>query len=235
MTWDEETAEWWVGEVSSDPAYREVVVPLLVDVLEPAAGMQCLDLGCGEGGVMRALAQRGVRPIGCDAAPALAERASSAGPVVVARLPDLSWLAAASLDAAYAVLVLEHLADHAALFEAAARVVRPGGALAVVSNHPAFTAPESAPVLDPEDGEVLWRWGGYLGGGASEVPAGGGTIVFHHRSMGDLLGAAAAAGWCLERLVEVGVGEHLAESDPLLALQRDIPRLAGLRWRRAEP
>jgi hypothetical protein len=28
-------AGWWVAEVDDDPAYRQVVLPLLLDVLEP--------------------------------------------------------------------------------------------------------------------------------------------------------------------------------------------------------
>jgi SAM-dependent methyltransferase len=166
--------------------------------------------------------------------PALASRAASAGPVVVARLPDLSWLADRSVDGAYAVLVLEHLAELTETLAEAARVVRPGGVLAVVINHPAYTAPGSAPVLDPSDGEVLWRWGPYLEEGCSEVPAGDDAVTFHHRPMGSLLSAAAGAGWCLLRMIEVGVEETQAAADPLLGAQRHIPRLLAARWLRTQ-
>jgi hypothetical protein len=102
--------------------------------------------------------------------------------------------------------------------------------LALVANHPAYTAPGSGPLVDPDDGEVLWRWGPYMEAGCSEEPAGAGTVVFHHRSLSRLLTEAAAAGWCLERLVEHGVGERRAAADPLLAAQRQIPRLLAARW-----
>lgn len=232
MTWGEDLAAWWLDEVVSDPAYREVVVPLALGVIAPRAGERYLDLGCGEGQVMRVVARSGALVIGCDGSPALAKRAAAAGPVVVGRLPDLSWVADGSLDGAYAVLVVEHLAGFGDLLRAAARAVRPGGMLAVVANHPAYTAPGSAPVLDPEDGEILWRWGPYLEEGSSGVPAGRGSVTFHHRPLGHLLSAAADAGWCLERLVEHGVGEAQAASDPLLSAQRHIPRLLAARWRR---
>lgn len=235
MTWDDRLAGWWLGEVASDPAYREVVVPALLELLDPEPGSRYLDLGCGEGQAMRAVAASGGRPVGCDASPTLAALAASAGPVAVARLPDLSWVAPASLDGAYAVLVLEHLEDHRAVFEAAAGAVRPGGCLVVVSNHPVYTSPGSVPVFDPADDEVLWRWGSYLESGATEVPAGELSITFHHRPLGSLLSAAAATGWRLERLVEHGVGEQQAAGDALLARQRHIPRLMGVRWRRDAP
>jgi len=79
----------------------------------------------------------------------------------------------------------------------------------------------------------LWRWGPYLSAGSSREPAGEGSVVFHHRPMGELLTAAADAGWSLQRMVEHGVGERRAAADPLLARQRHIPRILGVRWRRS--
>ena len=228
--WDDGLADWWVEEVSSDPVYAEEVVPLALAVLEPVRGGRYLELGCGEGEVMRALASQGARALGCDLSERLARRAAGAGPVVVCCLPDLGWVRPGSLDGALAVLVVEHLMDAGALFAAARRAVRPGGVLALVANHPAYTAPGSGPLLDPEDGEVLWRWGPYMEEGSSAEPAGQGTVTFHHRSLARLLTAAAAAGWCLERVVEHGVGERRAAADPLLAAQRQIPRLLAARW-----
>ncbi|OFW55044.1 MAG: hypothetical protein A2V75_02870 [Actinobacteria bacterium RBG_16_70_17] len=228
--WDDALADWWVGEVAADPVYAGEVVPLALGVLDPVPGRLYLELGCGEGEVMRAVAGRGARVLGCDLSERLARRAAAAGPVAVCRLPDLSWVRAGSLDGACAVLVLEHLEEPEPLFAEAARIVRPGGVLALVSNHPAYTAPGSGPLVDPEDGEVLWRWGPYMEEGSSEEPAGEGSVVFHHRSLGVLLTAAASAGWCLERLVEHGVGEERAAEDSLLAAQRQIPRLLAVRW-----
>jgi SAM-dependent methyltransferase len=221
IPWDDALADWWVEEVASDPVYAEEVVPLALATLGPVPGYLYLELGCGEGEVMRALAARGARVLGCDLSERLVRRAGRAGPVAVCRLPDLSWLRPGALDGALAVLVVEHLADAGALFAAAA---------GVVANHPAFTAPGSGPLIDPDDGEVLWRWGPYMEEGSSQEPAGTGAVTFHHRSLGALLTAAAAAGWCLENLVEHGVGERRATEDPLLAAQRQIPRLLAVRW-----
>jgi SAM-dependent methyltransferase len=228
--WDDSVADWWVGEVAADPVYAQEVVPLAVGALEPTTGRLYLELGCGEGEVMRAVAARGARIVGCDLSERLARRAAAAGPVAVCRLPDLAWVRDGVLDGACAVLVLEHLEDPWPLFAEAARIVRPGGVLALVANHPAYTAPGSGPLVDTADGEVLWRWGPYMEEGSSDEPAGPGSVTFHHRSLGVLLSAAARAGWCLERLVEHGVGEQRAAEDPLLAAQRQIPRLLAVRW-----
>jgi SAM-dependent methyltransferase len=184
---------------------------------------------------MERAAATGARVIGCDVSRALAALARRRGPVAVARLPDLSWVRPGSLDGAYAVLVFEHLADLRGLMGAAASAVRQGGSLVAVLNHPVITSPGSGPFLDPGDGEALWRWGPYLHTGSSHEPAGAQTVEFHHRPLGELLSAAAEAGWCLQRLVEVGVGEARADRDPLLGVQRQIPRLLGLRWTKHVP
>ena len=231
-SWGDGLSDWWVDEVRSDPAYRDAVVPLLLEVLDPRPGERYLDLGCGEGSVLGAVAAAGSRPVGCDLSPRLAALAAAHAPALVCRLPDLSWVAPEALDGAYAVLVLEHLPEVDAVFSAVAGAVRRGGRLAVVANHPVYTAPGSAPVIDPDDGEMLWRWGDYFGTGFTVEPAGDTEITFHHRSLQDLLNAAAAAGWALESLQERPMAEDRAAADPLLAAQRGLPRLLGVGWRR---
>jgi SAM-dependent methyltransferase len=151
--------------------------------------------------------------------------------VVADRLPGLASLGDGSFDGAYLSLVLEHLPDERAVFSGLARVVRPGGVLVVVMNHPAWTAPESSPVLD-EDGEPLWRPGRYFGRGWTDLPSGPGIQRFHHRTIADLLTAAASSGWELRRVVEQGVDPIQVERYPVLTGQEHIPRLLGVRWMR---
>ncbi len=221
--WDR-LAGWWRAEVAADPAYGGQVLPLLAEALAPEGGSRYLDLGCGEGQGMRAI---GGRVVGCDLSHDLLRSARAAGPVVRCRLPDgLACFRSGAFDGAYAVLVLEHLDDLGGFFAAARRVVRYQGTLAVVANHPTFLAPGAGPLVDPTDGEVLWRWGAYLRSGTTQEPAGDRTVTFHHRPLGHLLTAAGRAGWSLRWLAE-----RPAESDdPLLAAQRHVPRLLAARW-----
>lgn len=221
--WSDRLAGWWLDEVAGDPSYREEVDPLLGAVIGDER-TRLLDIGCGDG---RLLGRFGPT-VGIDASPALVERARTRGEAMVADAGALPF-DDGSFSGVYAVLVLEHLADPAPLLAEAARVVAPGGWLALVVNHPAYTAPGSAPIVDPFDGEVLWRWGSYLDRGWSDEPAGGDLVRFHHRPLGELLSLIAAAGWALERLEERPVG---VSSDPLLALQANVPRLLAGRWRR---
>jgi SAM-dependent methyltransferase len=180
---------------------------------------------------MRGLAGSAVPLVGVDASAELAARASATAPVVRAQLPALDWLAGDVLGGVYAVLMIEHIEDLAALFGAAYRAVRPGGVMVVVANHPVFTAEGSAPITGFADGEVLWRWGSYFSSHPVPTDIGGATVTFHHRQLGELLTVAAAAGWVLEKLIERPLGRETLAGMPGYEGQEGFPRLAGFRWR----
>jgi len=167
---------------------------------------------------MRELTRRGSRVHGVDLNVDLAASTpkSVVGDAVALPFRDRSY------ETVYAVLVLEHIANYVSFFFETARVALTGGVLALVANHPFWTAPDSTPITDA-DGEVLWRPGDYFSTGVTTVPIGAGRVEFHHRSLGAILDAAADAGWSLERLIEQPHHEYVA--------QAGIPRLLACRWR----
>ncbi len=186
--------------------------------------------GAATAGSWRAVGGPGAVPIGCDLNVEFFVEPTPSGPVVACRLPDLGWIRPAAVDGAYASLVAEHLPDLAPFLAGLAEAVTEGGPLVLVVNHPLFTAPESGPIVDPTDGEVFWRWGTYLEEGFTEEPAGDGRVTFYHRPLANILNSAAAAGWSLTRVVELGVSPE--SDDALLASQSHVPRLLGVRWTR---
>jgi SAM-dependent methyltransferase len=227
VDWDQ-LAGWWQREVFDDPSYRQDVLPMLDRLLGGAPG-PILDLGCGEGTATGRVAASGRVALGCDGSEALLLVARSRVPVARCRLPDLSWVRSGSLGSAFSVYVLDLIEDAAAFFEETARVVRVGGVLAVIINHPVFTAPGSGPFLD-EDGEVMWRWGRYFAEGPSPTLAGSTPIEMQHRPLSVLLDLAAAAGWSLDRLEERGLGDETIAAEPGYVGQESIPRFLGARW-----
>ena len=168
---------------------------------------------------MRSLGALGASVDGLDLSHELAVRA---GRAFVGELPRIA-VRDDSYDGVYCVLTLEHVVDHQTFFEETLRVVKGGGVLALVVNHPVWTAPDASPITD-QFGEVLWRPGEYFSSGSTEMSAGTGSVVFHHRSMAELLNSAARAGWSLELMEEQ---PHHEFTD-----QAGIPRLMGVRWRR---
>jgi SAM-dependent methyltransferase len=224
--WDD-IARWWNEEAGNDPAYKHDVNPLLLSLMPEDHGLT-IDLGCGEGQGMRLV---GRATIGVDLSHELARTARKVGPVVVADLPDLSYLKSGVVDAVYSVYLVDLIEDHQAFFRNTARVVGDGGALVVIINHPVYTAPGAGPLMDP-DGEILWRWGTYFSHGSSQEPAGGREIRYFHRPLGDLVTAAADEGWALCRMVERGLSEATVAELPGYVGQETVPRLLGIVWRR---
>ena len=170
--------------------------------------------------------------VGVDLSQRLLTEASAHGPCVRYRLPDLSCFVNDAFDTAVSIYLLDLIADESGFFSEVSRVVRPGGALVIVINHPVCTAPGSAPIGD-SDGEVLWRWGNYHARGSSFEVGGGRNLEFFHRPVDALLNAAAKAGWLLEQIDERPLSEATIERLPEYVGQEAVPRLLGVRWRNA--
>ena len=230
MTWVE-LGDWWLEELASDPAYSGEIAPFVIDLLSPRRPNLYLDVGCGEGRLLAALAGANIDVLGCDTNIRLLRLARRHAPVLREHLPELRSIRHSSIDGAFASLVLEHLADESSFFRSLARVVRPAGLLVLVMNHPIWTAPGSSPIEDGS-GEILWRPGGYFGRGYSDEPAGRRKVRFYHRTMAALLTEASMAGWDLERIEERGISPEQIAHFPEYEGQEHIPRLVGARWLR---
>jgi SAM-dependent methyltransferase len=224
--WDD-IAGWWVDAVGDDPTQSEEPLSLLSELIDGTGG-RTIDLGCGEGQAMRLL---GSSVIGTDLSHDLLKMAVPAGPVVQARLPDMSWIREGSFDRAISDGLIDQIPDHATFFANVANIVRTQGHLVIVMNHPVATAPNSDQLVDPE-GEILWRWGDYLTRGVSAQPAGDRIVELFHRPLGELLTAAGQAGWTLIQMIEQGPSDRTIECFPEYRGQESIPSLLGLVWTR---
>jgi 2-polyprenyl-6-hydroxyphenyl methylase/3-demethylubiquinone-9 3-methyltransferase len=139
---------WWDPKGSSRPLHE--LNPLRLQYVERIAGaggrqiaaMRALDVGCGGGILSEALARTGAEVLGIDLAPAVLEVASlhalEAGVAVSYRgisVEDLAREQPRSFDIITCMEMLEHVPDPAAIVQALAALLRPGGDIVVSTLH----------------------------------------------------------------------------------------------------
>ncbi len=133
--------------------------------LRLASGSTVLDLACGTGDFCRELGKSGIRPIGVDLSFGMLAAARTDAPLLQAdilRLPVPN----ASVDGATCGFALRNLVELEAFFVELARVVRPGGRIALLE-----VAEPKNPVLRAGHrayfGKVVPRIGALLSDGAA--------------------------------------------------------------------
>ncbi len=206
-SWDEH-AEWWQREFTdgADPEYVEQIIPLALRYLKGAG--RIIDIGTGEGQIARAAASElGAEVIGVDLSKVQIEEARrrGGGPEYQVARADALPVAGSSMDAAVACLVLEHLDDLPSALSEAARVLRPGGRLLLLLNHPLLQTPGSALIVDHmvEPPETYWRLGPYLPGTVSVDEVQKDVFVrFVHRPLSTYVNGLVEAGLDLVRMEE---------------------------------
>lgn len=114
--------------------------PEVVRLLGDLRGRRVLDVGCGSGTLTESLVEQGAVVTGSDRSAAMVELARERlGDRAELDVVDLSAplpYADASFDDVVACLVLHYLEDWSAPLAELRRVLRPGGRMVVVVNHP---------------------------------------------------------------------------------------------------
>src|ERR1700758_3746906 len=156
MTFDEYERVRWAGRAA---AYQRSFGPLcaypasaLLDAALVTGGCLVLDAGTGPGPVAALAVGRGAQVVAVDAEASMLEVVRRQGPAATVRqaiLPDLPFPDGA-FDAAVGNFVINHLGDPPAGVAELARVVRPGGRIAVT------IWPDPEPPLDRPPLQQLW-------------------------------------------------------------------------------
>lgn len=204
-----ENAAAWTDAVRGNriESRRRVTDGAVLTAVRALAPRTVVDLGCGEGWLVRALAAEGIRAIGVDAIPELIGRARDAGPGDY-RVLSYAEIAAGGLavraDAAICNFSLLGHEDVEALVRAVPGLLVPGGTLIVQTLHP----PTAGAVRPYADG---WREGSWAGCG----PGFGTPAPWYFRTLESWRRLFADAGF---GAVDTRVTRHPDSREPLSVL-----------------
>jgi ubiquinone/menaquinone biosynthesis C-methylase UbiE len=138
--WDAQADEWarFARDPRGDRTNLEFNLPRFLELVPPA-GRATLDVGCGEGRVGAALAERGHRVVGIDRSPGMVQHARERHEAHVADAAALPF-ADRSFDLVTAFMSLQDIEDLPGAVREAARVLEPGGRLCFAIVHPINSA-----------------------------------------------------------------------------------------------
>lgn len=149
-------AQWYHDTVEDKGSYqKDLILPNLIRLMDVRAGETILDLACGEGFFSRRFNRLGAKVVGADISKELIEIAkkdkdAQGVQFEVAPADKIPFVADASIDKIVIVLALQNIENVPGVFAECARVLKSGGKMYFVINHPAFRIPKQS----------SWGWEG---------------------------------------------------------------------------
>lgn len=213
-SWDRCSGEWiaWARAPGHDSYWRFHRDDFLR--LVPPPGRLTLEIGCGEGRVLRDLVRAGHHAVGLDLSSVLTRAATthpeSVAQVVVADAVSLPFPDAVA-DCVVAFMSLQDIEEFEQAVMEAGRVLTPQGYFILAITHPVNTAGMFEPAPTERDRPFVIR-GSWFERRIliREADRNGYSMTFkmEHRPLQAYADALAEAGFLIERIQEVGEPDH---------------------------
>jgi ubiquinone/menaquinone biosynthesis C-methylase UbiE len=252
--WDENAPVWTELSRAGYDVYRDHLnTPAFLRLVPDVAGLDGLDLGCGEGHNTRLLAGLGARMMGLDISGRFlraardAERRERQGIGYVQASGDRIPLAGGSADFVTAFMSLMDMPNLPGVLAEVHRVLRPGGFLQFSIEHPLMATRIGGWETDAAGHRVARRVGGYFTQRPwvdewifSSAPAElrqsrrRFRIPRFPRTFSGWLNALIAAGLRIEAAAEPYADDEAIRSHPKLSATRIVPFFLHIRCRKSE-
>jgi ubiquinone/menaquinone biosynthesis C-methylase UbiE len=159
-SWNE-AAEWYDALLEAEGTYqRDLILPNILRLMAIKKTDVVLDLACGQGFFSREFKKEANKVIAADLSTELIKIAESKSKNIeyhVASADNLRFLKDETTDKVVIILSLQNISDIASVFKECRRVLRPGGRIYFVLNHPAFRIPRASSWGWDEKNEVQYR------------------------------------------------------------------------------
>ncbi len=199
-------------EQGDDTYQTKVILPNLIRAMNIHKGVRVLDLACGQGFFARAFKQEGAEVAGVDISSELIGLAQKQSPkeikYFVRSADDLSVFTDGYFEKITIVLSLQNIEAPHKVFKECARILKPGGKLFIVLNHPAFRVlKESSWGYDEQAKTQYRRIYRYMSEAKAEIdmnPSRPGTAmtISFHRPLQYYFKTLSNAGFAVARLEE---------------------------------
>ena len=241
-------ANWYdeLLEGDDDTYQTQVILPNLMRILELKPGEKVVDIACGQGFFSRACLKEGASPTGADISTELIkiarEKTGREIPFYVAQSHKLDFAKDSSFDTALIILAIQNIEQMDATFAEVGRVLKMGGRMIIVLNHPAFRVPKHSSWEFDNDQQIQYRRvDKYLSGEKVMIDMHPGMknsekTISYHRSLQDISKSLRKNGFVISRLEE-WISHRSSEKGPRQKTEdvarKEIPLFMALEIRRA--
>lgn len=251
--WEANAEAWTRHSRAGYDVYRDALnTPAFLAMLPPIAGLDGLDIGCGEGSNTRQLARLGARMTAIDIAPTFIRHASESEMSEPLGIRYLSGdgMALPFEDSSFAFttafMSLMDMPNQFAVLKEARRVLRPGGFLQFSILHPCFVPPRRRNVRDADGQPVAVEIADYFDTANDKVetwwfstlPAEERAKVDpfrvprFHRTLSQWVEMIVGAGLAIEAFGEPRASVEAAAAEPVIADTRVAPIFLHVRGRK---
>lgn len=211
--WDDNAEQWHKSFGENDLNRRDILDPLILEIVGDVKGKTILDAGCGDGYLCRKLARLGASVTGVELSKKMlwfAIEELETAPLTIsyhnASCSSLPFLMASTFDFVVTNNVIQDMADFKGAFKEFSRLLKPGGIYLHIANHPCFMTPVWGWVRD-DKGERLYRKVDYyFKRGPFLCPwgprSGMEPTVYWHRTLGDIMNELLSCGFSIRKVIE---------------------------------
>lgn len=237
--WDRNAEAWHRLFGEKDLNRRDLLDPVILEILGDVNGKSILDAGCGDGYLSRKLAELGAQVTGVECSEKMlgyAVKEQNRRPLQIeyhhASCASLPFLKAATYDIVVTNNVIQDVEDYLSAFQEFSRLLKKGGIYLHIENHPCFMSPVWGWVKN-EKGEKLYRKvDHYFKRGPFLTPWGPRSemepSVYWHRTLADIMNALINCSFRIMRVIEPEPPESWAKQHPERMDGARIPDFFGL-------